>query len=223
MIDWERARGRRCAGSSATTRARAAMRCAIGTGSRSSIPLHWNEDLFGPPAHVLAAASEARRPWRTSIPSAPYADFREALAALARTCPTATVIPAHGAQALISSIARRLHRRRHAGRRAAADLRAVRAGLCRRRRHRDARRSRRPGARPRGHRRSRAPGRRAGRLDLRPEQPDRHADRARRAGRRSSTRFRTDASVVADEAYIDFADPALALRPRAGRARPAGP
>jgi histidinol-phosphate aminotransferase len=66
-------------------------------------PLHWNEDLFGPPAHVLAAASEAVA--RANFyPERAYAEFRDALSVWLGV-PAATVIPAHGAQALISSIA----------------------------------------------------------------------------------------------------------------------
>jgi histidinol-phosphate aminotransferase len=65
-------------------------------------PLHWNEDLFGPPAHVLAAASEAVSK-ANFYPERAYADFRDALAAWLGV-PAATVIPAHGAQALLSSI-----------------------------------------------------------------------------------------------------------------------
>jgi histidinol-phosphate aminotransferase len=65
-------------------------------------PLHWNEDLFGPPEHVLAAASEAVAK-ANFYPERAYADFREALAAWLGV-PVDTVIPAHGAQALISSI-----------------------------------------------------------------------------------------------------------------------
>jgi histidinol-phosphate aminotransferase len=66
-------------------------------------PLHWNEDLFGPPASVLAAAVEsvAQAPW---YPERAFADFRRALAARLEV-PEDCVIPAHGAQALIASIA----------------------------------------------------------------------------------------------------------------------
>jgi histidinol-phosphate aminotransferase len=66
-------------------------------------PLHWNEDLFGPPPHVLEAAAEAVAK-ANFYPERAYADFREALAGWLGA-PSATVIPAHGAQALISSIA----------------------------------------------------------------------------------------------------------------------
>ena len=55
-------------------------------------------------------------------------------------------------------------------------------------------------------------GRPAG-LDLRSEQPDGHADRAARPGTPSSTACRPDCIVVADEAYIDFAEPGAARRP----------
>jgi histidinol-phosphate aminotransferase len=65
-------------------------------------PLHWNEDLFGPPAHVLRAATDAVAK-ANFYPERAYADFREALAA-SLGVPAASVIPAHGAQALISSI-----------------------------------------------------------------------------------------------------------------------
>jgi histidinol-phosphate aminotransferase len=65
-------------------------------------PLHWNEDLFGPPPHVLEAAAAATA--RANFyPERAYADFREALAGWLGT-PVGTVIPAHGAQALIASI-----------------------------------------------------------------------------------------------------------------------
>jgi histidinol-phosphate aminotransferase len=65
-------------------------------------PLHWNEDLFGPPAHVLQAAIDAVA--RANFyPERAYADFREALAA-GLGVPADGIIPAHGAQALISSI-----------------------------------------------------------------------------------------------------------------------
>jgi histidinol-phosphate aminotransferase len=66
-------------------------------------PLHWNEDLFGPPEHVLAAASEAVAK-ANLYPEHAFADFRDALArrlGVQADC----VIPAHGAQALISSLA----------------------------------------------------------------------------------------------------------------------
>jgi histidinol-phosphate aminotransferase len=66
-------------------------------------PLHWNEDLFGPPEHVLAAASEAVAQ-ANLYPERAFADFREALASWLGV-PSGSVIPAHGAQALISSIA----------------------------------------------------------------------------------------------------------------------
>ena len=66
-------------------------------------PLHWNEDLFGPPAYVLEAAVEAVSK-ASFYPERAFADFRSALAGSLEV-PVELVVPAHGAQALISSIA----------------------------------------------------------------------------------------------------------------------
>src|SRR5207247_8060984 len=66
-------------------------------------PLNWNEDLFGPPQEALdAAAAELRN--AAFYPERAYADFRDAVAA-ALGLPSDHVVPAHGAQALITSIA----------------------------------------------------------------------------------------------------------------------
>jgi histidinol-phosphate aminotransferase len=66
-------------------------------------PLNWNEDLFGPPQEVLdAAAAELRN--APFYPERAYADFRAAAAA-ALGVPPDLVIPAHGAQALVAAIA----------------------------------------------------------------------------------------------------------------------
>ena len=66
-------------------------------------PLNWNEDLFGPPAYVLeAAAAELRN--AAYYPERAFADFRVAVAESLGVTPS-RVIPAHGAQALIGSIA----------------------------------------------------------------------------------------------------------------------
>jgi histidinol-phosphate aminotransferase len=66
-------------------------------------PLNWNEDLFGPPQHVLdAAAAEVAR--SALYPEQAYADFRDAVAGWIGV-PSACVIPAHGAQALIGAVA----------------------------------------------------------------------------------------------------------------------
>ncbi len=66
-------------------------------------PLNWNEDLFGPPQHVLdAAAAEVAR--AALYPERAYADFRAAVAGWIGV-PPACVIPAHGAQALIGAVA----------------------------------------------------------------------------------------------------------------------
>jgi histidinol-phosphate aminotransferase len=65
-------------------------------------PLNWNEDLFGPPQHVLdAAAAEVRR--AALYPERAYADFRAAVAEWLDV-PPAFVVPAHGAQALIGIV-----------------------------------------------------------------------------------------------------------------------
>lgn len=66
-------------------------------------PLNWNEDLFGPPEEVLAAArAEVGR--APLYPERAYADFRAAVAEWVGV-PPAAVVPAHGAQALIGALA----------------------------------------------------------------------------------------------------------------------
>jgi len=71
-------------------------------GLTDLVPLNWNEDLFGPPQHVLdaAAAEIARAPL---YPERAYGDFRTAVADWIGV-PPACVVPAHGAQALISAV-----------------------------------------------------------------------------------------------------------------------
>jgi histidinol-phosphate aminotransferase len=66
-------------------------------------PLNWNEDLFGPPQEALdaAAAELARVPL---YPERAFADFRDAVAGWLGV-PSEMVIPAHGAQSLIGTIA----------------------------------------------------------------------------------------------------------------------
>lgn len=66
-------------------------------------PLNWNEDRFGPPPEVLTAAA-AELDNVALYPERLYADFRDAVAR-AREVPPETVIPAHGAQSLIGTIA----------------------------------------------------------------------------------------------------------------------
>jgi histidinol-phosphate aminotransferase len=66
-------------------------------------PLNWNEDLFGPPQAALDAAASALRD-ASRYPERAFADFRDAVAAW-RGVPSAGVIPAHGAQALIGAVA----------------------------------------------------------------------------------------------------------------------
>ena len=66
-------------------------------------PLNWNEDRFEPPREVLEAA--AADVYNAALyPERLFADFRDGLAQWLEV-PTACVTPAHGAQALISSIA----------------------------------------------------------------------------------------------------------------------
>ena len=66
-------------------------------------PLNWNEDRFEPPREVLEAA--AAEVFNAALyPERLFADFRDALAAWLGV-PPACVTPAHGAQAIISSIA----------------------------------------------------------------------------------------------------------------------
>jgi histidinol-phosphate aminotransferase len=65
-------------------------------------PLNWNEDRFGPPPEVLAAAADELGNVAL-YPERLYADFRDAVAR-ARDVPPETVIPAHGAQSLIGTI-----------------------------------------------------------------------------------------------------------------------
>jgi histidinol-phosphate aminotransferase len=66
-------------------------------------PLNWNEDLFGPPQEVIdAAAAELRN--APFYPERAYADFRDAAAA-ALGVPGDHVVPGHGAQALVAALA----------------------------------------------------------------------------------------------------------------------
>ena len=66
-------------------------------------PLNWNEDLFGPPQEALdAAAAELRN--AAFYPERAYADF-QAAAAEALGVPAECVIPAHGAQSLVAGLA----------------------------------------------------------------------------------------------------------------------
>jgi histidinol-phosphate aminotransferase len=66
-------------------------------------PLNWNEDLFGPPSYVLEAATAELRNVQF-YPERAYADFRERLAEWLDV-PDGYVVPAHGAQALIGTVA----------------------------------------------------------------------------------------------------------------------
>ena len=65
--------------------------------------LNWNEDLFGPlPGALEAVEAELANAWM--YPEQAYADLREAVAAWAGTTPD-RVVPAHGVQALIATVA----------------------------------------------------------------------------------------------------------------------
>jgi histidinol-phosphate aminotransferase len=66
-------------------------------------PLNWNEDLFGPPQEVLEAAAAEIQNARF-YPERAYADFRNA-AAEALGVPAEFVVPGHGAQALVAALA----------------------------------------------------------------------------------------------------------------------
>ena len=169
-------------------------------------PLNWNEDLFGPPQVVLdAAAAELRN--AAFYPERAYADFREAAAA-SLGVPAECVIPAHGAQALIAVARGGVPRAGPDRRRPGGHLRPLRPRL-------------------RGGRRARGARADAERVDLDLEAI---AARARSEGANvvwvcdpnNPTGSLIDPSawpaflaalppdcvVVADEAYMDFADPA---------------
>ncbi len=66
-------------------------------------PLHWNEDRFEPPRHVLEAA--AAEVFNAALyPEHLFADFREGLSRWLGV-PAECLTPAHGAQALIATLA----------------------------------------------------------------------------------------------------------------------
>ena len=67
------------------------------------VPLHWNEDLFGPPAWVLDAAA-AELEHASLYPESAFARFRDALSEWVGV-PTDSIVPAHGAQSLINVVA----------------------------------------------------------------------------------------------------------------------
>ncbi len=65
--------------------------------------LNWNEDLFGPlPGAREAVVAELERAWM--YPEQAYGDLREAVAAWAGVPPD-RIVPAHGIQALIATVA----------------------------------------------------------------------------------------------------------------------
>jgi histidinol-phosphate aminotransferase len=66
--------------------------------------LNWNEDLFGPlPGALDAVAAELERAWM--YPEQAFTDLRESVAAWLEI-PPERVVPAHGIQALIATVAR---------------------------------------------------------------------------------------------------------------------
>jgi histidinol-phosphate/aromatic aminotransferase/cobyric acid decarboxylase-like protein len=67
------------------------------------VKLNWNENLFGPlPGVVEAMGRETENLWM--YPEQAYGDFRAAVAAYLGVSPEA-IVPAHGAQALIGTVA----------------------------------------------------------------------------------------------------------------------
>ena len=190
-------------------------RCAQGAASASTQlePLNWNEDRFEPPREVLEAA--AAEVFNAALyPERLFADFRDGLARWLDV-PSECVTPAHGAQALIAAIAQVFVGHGTPVVVAEPDLRPLRLGLrCGRRQ--SSRASRRPGSRSTSTRSPTAAVATGARLVwiCDPNNPTGTLIAPRRRGRRSSTRLPADCIVIADEAYIDFADPARA-RPTA--------
>jgi histidinol-phosphate aminotransferase len=67
------------------------------------VKLNWNEDLFGPlPGALEAVAAELPNAWM--YPEGAYDDFRDAVAGWLGV-PSSWIVPAHGAQALILTVA----------------------------------------------------------------------------------------------------------------------
>ena len=176
-------------------------------------PLNWNEDRFEPPQRVLEAA--AAEVFNAALyPERLFADFRAGLAGWLGV-PPACVTPAHGAQALISSLAQVFIGPGTPVVVAAADVRPVRVGVGGRRRHRHARPARGLAidldARRRGRQRDRA---RAWSGSATRTTP-RARSSSPQPGSAFLDRLPADCIVVADEPYMDFADPAArADRPR---------
>ena len=66
------------------------------------VPLHWNEDLFGPPEWVFQAAAEELQN-ASLYPEGAFARFRDALAEWT-DMPAECIVPSHGAQSLINVV-----------------------------------------------------------------------------------------------------------------------
>ena len=176
-------------------------------------PLNWNEDRFEPPRRVLEAA--AAEVFNAALyPERLFADFRVGLAGWLGV-PAECLTPAHGAQALIASVAQVF-----IGPGTPVVVPQLTYGLYasvvgRGRRDRHAR----PARRARDRSRARSPRRPARPARASSGSATRTTPRARsssgRRGRTSSTVCRADCIVVADEPYMDFADPAVRVdRPR---------
>ncbi len=71
-------------------------------GLTELVPLHWNEDMFGPPEWVFTAAA-AELENASLYPEGAFARFRDAIAGYV-DMPTEAIVPAHGAQALINVV-----------------------------------------------------------------------------------------------------------------------
>ena len=82
-------------------KSRDALKAELGVDALE--PLHWNEDRFEPPRHVLEAA--AAEVFNAALyPEHLFADFRDGLARWL-DLPSECLTPAHGAQALIAALA----------------------------------------------------------------------------------------------------------------------
>ena len=103
MTDWDRLARPSLAGLTRYDPGRSRDEIRAAHGLATLEPLHWNEDRFGPPAEALAAAA-AELERAPLYPERAYSDFRDAVAERLGV-PPAHVVPAHGAQALIGSIA----------------------------------------------------------------------------------------------------------------------
>ena len=179
-------------------------------GLSEVVKLNWNEGLFGPGPGVLeAAAAELQNAWM--YPEQAYADLRDAVAEWRGVRPR-QVVPGHGIQALVATVAAAFIGPGTPVVVADADVRPLRAGLCRGRREDRARTgSSRSRSRPGGARRDGTARGRPARPRVRPEQPDRRLDRGGRVAGVPGPVPEGCVAVV-DEAYAEYVDPELRLR-----------